>query len=84
MSLNLTAIWNKDASRKPWQTTEAGHLSTAPFMKHISASIIVLAGAIILFGGSRFTGDTETFIVIAGCGVCGFGLRGWFNILKEK
>jgi len=53
-------------------------------MKHISASIIVLAGAIILFGASRFTGDTETAIIAIGCGVCSLGLRGWFNCSKEK
>jgi len=52
-------------------------------MKHISASIIVLAGAIILAGGSHYTSDTD-FVVAVGTGVCATGLWGWFVSLKEK
>jgi hypothetical protein len=53
-------------------------------MKQISASIIVLAAAVIMVGGSHFTGDTQTFILAVGCVVCAVGLWGWFVSLKEK
>jgi hypothetical protein len=53
-------------------------------MKTISASIIVLAAAVIMVGGSHFTGDTQTFVLAIGSGVCAVGLLGWFVSLKEK
>ena len=53
-------------------------------MKHISASIIVLAAAIIMVGASHFTNDTQTVVLFVGFGVCAVGLWGWFVSLKEK
>ncbi len=54
-------------------------------MKAISASIIVLAGAILLAGGAhiRHT-DTKTFVMFAGCVVGVAGLVGWYRILKDE
>jgi hypothetical protein len=46
--------------------------------KHISAAIIVLAGAILLLGGSFIQhGDTKLFVQVVGCVVGAFGLAGW-------
>jgi hypothetical protein len=54
-------------------------------MKSISASIIVLAGAILIVGGSYIQhGDTKGFVQIVGCAVGAIGLWGWFTSLKEK
>jgi hypothetical protein len=53
-------------------------------MKSISASIIVLAAAILILGSSHFTGDTQLFVMVVGCGVGVAGLLGWFTSLKEK
>jgi len=53
-------------------------------MKHISASIIVLAAAGIMLGSSHFMGDTQTFVLVVGCVVCAVGLWGWLVSLKEK
>jgi hypothetical protein len=46
--------------------------------KHISAAIIVLAGAVLLLGGSfiRHT-DTKLFVQVIGCIVGAVGLVGW-------
>jgi len=53
-------------------------------MKLISASIIVLAGAVLVIGSSRFTSDTQTFVEVFGCVVTLIGLGGWCYRLKEK
>jgi hypothetical protein len=54
-------------------------------MKSISSSIIVLAGVILIVGGSYIPhSDTQLFAQIAGCGVALIGLWGWFASLKEK
>jgi hypothetical protein len=53
-------------------------------MKLISASIIVLAGAFLIIGSSRFTGDTQTFVEVVGCIVALVGLGGWCYGFKEK
>jgi len=54
-------------------------------MKSISASIIVLAGAVLILGGSHIQhGDTQTFVMAAGCVVGALALWGWFQCLKEK
>ena len=56
-----------------------------PFMKPLSASIIVLAAAILLVGGSYIQhSDTRLFVQAAGCGVGVIGLWGWFVSFKEK
>jgi hypothetical protein len=60
-------------------------LHQAPRMKPISASIIVLAAAILLVGGSHVQhGDTKLFVQVVGCGVGLAGLWGWFVSFKEK
>jgi len=47
--------------------------------KHISASIIVLAAAILIVGGSYLRHvDTKLFVQIVGCIVLVVGLGGWF------
>jgi len=53
--------------------------------KPISASIIVLAGAILLVGGSHLQhGDSSLFVQVIGCVVTLFGLGGWIFSLKER
>ena len=47
--------------------------------KHMSAAIIVLAGAILLLGGSFIRhGDTQTFVQFTGTVCIAVGLLGWF------
>ena len=54
-------------------------------MKSISASIVVLAAAILIVGGSHVKHvDTQLFVQIVGCGVGVIGLWGWFVSFKEK
>ena len=54
-------------------------------MKPISASIIVLAAAILLVGGSHIQhSDTKLFVQVVGCAVGLIGLGGWFVSLREK
>lgn len=54
-------------------------------MKSISASIIVLAAAILILGGSHLQhGDTGLFVQIVGCTVGVIGLGGWLFSLREK
>jgi len=53
-------------------------------MKQISASIIVLTGAGLIVGSSQFISDTQTFVMVVGCGVGAIGLWGWFMNIKEK
>ena len=54
-------------------------------MKVISASIIVLAAAILLVGGSHLHHpETKVFLQLVG-GVIGLiGLGGWFVSMKDK
>ena len=53
--------------------------------KHISASIIVLAAAILIVGGSYLRhADTKLFVQIVGCIVLVMGLGGWFVSGTEK
>jgi len=52
-------------------------------MKSISASIIVLAAAILLVGGSHIQhNDTKLFVQVVGCVAGLIGLGGWFVSLK--
>jgi len=54
-------------------------------MKQISASLIVLAAAILIVGGAHIQHDsTQLFVMAVGCGVGLIGLWGWFGGLKEK
>jgi hypothetical protein len=54
-------------------------------MKSISASIIVLAAAILIVGGSHIQHDgTQLFVCIVGCGVGLIGLGGWIVCFREK
>lgn len=53
--------------------------------KHISAAIIVLAGALLLLGGSYLRhADTKLFIQFVGCILTAIGLAGWFLSSAEK
>jgi hypothetical protein len=53
--------------------------------KHISASIIVLAGAILILGGSYIRhDDTKLFVQVVGCIFSAIGLVGWFVSTAEK
>ena len=53
--------------------------------KHISASIIVLAAAVLIVGGSYIGhGDTKLFVQVVGCVVGAIGLGGWFLSVTEK
>ena len=54
-------------------------------MKSISASIIVLAAAILILGGSYIQhDDTKLFVQITGYVIGVIGLRGWFIALKSS
>ncbi len=50
-------------------------------MRSISASIIVLAAAILLLGGYYMR---ELYILVVGYGVGLIGLIGWYVSMKEK
>ena len=53
--------------------------------KHISAAIIVLAGAMLILGGSFIRhGDTKLFVQAVGCILSAAGLVGWFLSTAEK
>ena len=52
--------------------------------KHISASIIVLAGAMLILGGSYIRhADTKLFVQVVGCLFSAIGLIGWFVSTAE-
>jgi hypothetical protein len=54
-------------------------------VKSISASIIVLAAALIFGSGAHVRhSDTQIFVMIVGVVVGLIGLWGWFAGLKEK
>jgi len=54
-------------------------------MKLLSSSIIVLAAAILITGGSHIQhSDTKVFVQIVGCAVGLIGFWGWFVALKDK
>jgi hypothetical protein len=53
--------------------------------KHMSASIIVLVGAMLILGGSyRWHDDTRLFVQIVGLIVLVIGLGSWFVSGAEK
>jgi hypothetical protein len=53
--------------------------------KHISAAIIVLAGAILILGGSFIRhDDTKLFVQVVGCIFGAVGLIGWFLSSSTK
>ena len=53
--------------------------------KHISAALIVLAGAILLLGGSFIRhDDTKLFVQVVGCIFAAVGLVGWFLSSSAK
>jgi hypothetical protein len=54
-------------------------------MKSVSASIIVLAAAILLAGGAHIQhGDTKLFIQVVGCVIGLMGLGGWLLSFREN
>ena len=54
-------------------------------MKFIGASIMTLAGAILIDGGAHVPHqDTRFFVMVVGCIVGLTGLGGWFAAVKEK
>lgn len=54
-------------------------------MKSISASIIVVAGVVLILGGAQIQhGDTGTFVQVAGCVLGAVGLWGWFVTIRQK
>ncbi|TWT90185.1 hypothetical protein Mal64_05690 [Pseudobythopirellula maris] len=53
-------------------------------MKAISASIVVLAGALLLAVGSITNTDTGWFVMLVGFGVGLLGLWGWQAAFLEK
>lgn len=53
--------------------------------KHLSAAIIVLAGAMLLLGGSYIAhSDTKLFVQFVGTVICVVGLGGWIFSVAEK
>ena len=77
----------ENAQTKPTSTEALGYttgVSIGAFRalfrgKHISAAIIVLAGAILVFGGSWLIrhDDTRLFVQFVGCVIGAVGLVGW-------
>jgi hypothetical protein len=54
-------------------------------MKAISASIVVLAAAILITGGSLIAhADSKLFVQSVGCIIGLMGLGGWFVSFREK
>ncbi len=54
-------------------------------MKAISASIIVLAAAVVLTGGAHVPhNDTKAFVMFVGCVVGLVGLWGWYRSFKQE
>lgn len=54
-------------------------------MRAISASIVILASAILITGGSLIQhSDTRLFVQIVGCVIGLIGLGAWFVSFKEK
>ena len=54
-------------------------------MKAISASIVILAAAVLIAGGSHIShNDTKVFVQVVGCGLGLAGLAAWFAGFKEK
>ena len=63
----------------------AQYLSGNIAMKAISASIVILAAAMLILGGGFIQhGDTKLFVQAVGCILGLFGLNGWLTSLKEK
>ena len=52
-------------------------------MKAISASIVTLAGAVLLAVGSTATGEEQAFNQITGCVVGALGLGVWLNEIRD-
>ena len=85
-------LMNNDQN-KTSATEAAGYIAglgvqmsrTAMRGKHMSAAVIVLAGAILLLGGSFIRhNDTQVFVQAAGCVVLAIGLYGWFVSVADK
>ncbi len=54
-------------------------------MKGISASIIVLAGTILIVGGAYARAEgIQLFLMSVGCLVGLFGLAGWYVSLSDR
>lgn len=54
-------------------------------MKALSASIVIMAAAIMITGGSYIPHDgTRLFVQVVGCAFGLVGLRGWVISLNEK
>ena len=52
-------------------------------MKALSASIVILAAAVLITGGSHIShGDTRFFVQIVGCGIGMAGLVVWWKSQK--
>jgi hypothetical protein len=59
--------------------------NTSPAMKPLSASLVVLAAAILVASGAHVRhGDTQIFVMGLGCAVGLLGIWGWRATLKEK
>jgi hypothetical protein len=74
----ITTVTPNHAASKP------GRLGRR-IMKTISASIVVLAAAILITGGSHIQhADTKLFVQIVGCVIGLMGLGGWLVSFREK
>jgi hypothetical protein len=75
------ASWIRVVNKRPGSHNQSLSLS----MKAISASIIVLAAAALVVGGSHIQhSDTALFVQVVGCGVGVIGLCGWGFAMREK
>jgi hypothetical protein len=83
----------EDMQTKQTGTEAAGYVAAVGFGsaraafrgKHISAAIIVLAGAILILGGSFIRhDDTKLFVQVVGCIFAAVGLVGWFLSTSTK
>ena len=83
----------KHDTQKQTATEAAGYIAGAGLGstrlafrgKHMSAAIIVVAGAMLLLGGSYIAhGDTKLFVQVVGCIVGAIGLGGWVISVIDK
>jgi hypothetical protein len=53
-------------------------------MKSISASIVILTGAILVLEAVEHSGGDMGVVLLLGFGICLAGFYGWFLSFKEK
>lgn len=76
--------WGPEIDTTDRSNTMSQSIDHFAIMKSISASIVVLAAALLVLGGSTLQhSDTRLFLQVLGCGVGSVGLWGWIITLKS-